>query len=118
VNRLLRAVGDDVRFVRSHTLQPTWYKVVKIHGLIVFLGAYWRYFGLQRTAIFTVAFLTLSLLLHLLYRVGTRAWTRSWMDFHVEERNGQPKPSSIGGIYYVATAFNAAVSVGLSQILA
>lgn len=74
---LLHGIGDDLRFIRSHSLQPRWYKALKVLILLGFLLGYWSLFGLKRTAVFLAAFLLLSLGLHLLYRSGTHGWKRS-----------------------------------------
>jgi hypothetical protein len=41
--RLFNEIKDDVSFIKSHTLQPKWYKVLKIFILLVF-GSYWYLF--------------------------------------------------------------------------
>jgi hypothetical protein len=118
MDRLLEAIGDDLRFVRSHSLQPKWYKALKVFILLGFLLAFGAIFGPKRTAIFLAAFLLLSLGVHLLYRAGTHAWKRSWLDFVVAEQDGEMRPQRIGIFYYSATVLNAALSVVLSQLLA
>ncbi len=115
--RLLQGIRDDLRFVRAHSLQPEWYKALKVLILVGFLLAYWALFGLKRTAIFLAAFLLLSLGLHLLYRSGTHAWKRSWADFVVAEQDGEVRPQRIGIFYYSAIVLNAALSVAVSQLL-
>ena len=115
--RLLQAIGDDMRFVRSHSLQPKWYKALKVLILLGFLLGYGSLFGLKRTAVFLAAFLLLSLGLHLLYRTGTHGWQQSWLDFEVAEQDGVIKPQRIGVIYYLAIVLNAALSVVASQLL-
>ena len=116
--KLLQAIRDDLRFVRSHSLQPRWYKELKAFILLGFVLAYGALFGLKRTAIFLAAFLLLSLALHLLYRAGTHGWQRSWLDFAVGEHDGEIKPRRIGIFYYLAIVLNAALSVLASQLLA
>ena len=116
--RLLQGIGEDLRFVRSHSLQPKWYKALKVFILLGFLLGYWSLFGLKRTAVFLFAFLLLSLGLHLLYRAGTHGWQRSWLDFVVAEQDGEIKPQRIGIFYYLAIVLNAALSVVASQLLA
>jgi len=114
---LLQAIGDDLRFVRSHSLQPIWFKALKVFILLGFLLAYWALFGLKRTAIFLAVFLLLSLGLHLLYRAGTHAWRRTWLDFVVAEQDGALRPQRIGIFYYSAIILNAALSVAVSRLL-
>jgi hypothetical protein len=116
--KLLQAIGEDFRFVRSHSLQPKWYKALKAFILLGFLLGYWILFGLKRTAVFLAAFILLSLALHMLYRTGTHAWKRSWLDFVVAEQDGEIMPRRIGISYYLAIVLNAALSVVASQLLA
>jgi hypothetical protein len=118
MTRLIQGIKKDLRFVGSHTLQPAWYKLLKVFILLGFLLGYWYFFGLKRTAVFLAAFLLLSLLVHLLYRWKTHEWKRSWLDFVVGEQDGEVKPRSIGLFYYSAIALNAALSVVASLLLA
>jgi len=118
MTRLIQGIKKDLRFVRSHTLQPAWYKLLKVFILLGFLLGYWYFFGLKRTALFLAAFLLLSLLLHLLYRWKTHEWKRSWLDFVVVEQDGEMKPRSIGIFYYSAIVLNAVLSVVASLLLA
>jgi len=115
---LLQGIAEDLRFIRSHSLQPQWYKTLKAFILLGFLLGYWTFFGLKRTAIFLLAFFLLSLGLHLLYRAGTHGWKRSWLDFVVAEQDGEIRPQRIGIFYYLAIVLNAALSVVASQLLA
>ena len=118
MTRLLQGIENDLRFIRSHSLQPKWYKLLKVFILLGFLLGYWYFFGLKRTAVFLAAFLLLSLLLHLLYRTKTHGWKRSWLDFVVVEQEGEMRPRSIGIYYYSAIILNAALSLVASQLLA
>ena len=116
MSRLLKEVGEDVRFVKGHQLQPRWYKFGKIFILLGGLGGYWALFGLRKTAIFLGVFLVLSLLLHLLYRHQTHKFTRSWLDFIVVEEDEKAIPRRIGAFYYAAVAVNALVAILVSQL--
>ena len=116
--KLLQGIRDDLRFVRSHSLQPKWYKALKVFILLGFLLGYWMLFGVRRTAIFLAAFLLLSLALHMLYRTGTHAWKRNWLDFVVADQGGEMRPQRIGIFYYSAIVLNAALSMVASQVLA
>ena len=40
MNSLLDEIKVDLAFVRSHTLQPTWYKALKVVILVGFLSGY------------------------------------------------------------------------------
>ncbi len=115
---LLRAVKDDVRFVRSHTLQPKWYKYGKILLLVGGLAAYGWLFGVRKLAVFFAVFMILSLGVHLLYRTKTNKYTRSWLDFVVAEADGVRKPTRIGAWYYTFVVCNALIALAVSQLLA
>lgn len=81
MSNLLDEIRVDVNFVRSHTLQPKWYKALKVVLLVGFLAGYGRLFSLARTAVFLASFLLLSLAVHLTYRAQTQRFQRSWLDF-------------------------------------
>jgi hypothetical protein len=117
MTNLLDEIKVDLAFVRSHTLQPKWYKTLKVVILVGFLAGYGYLFGLARMAAFLVSFLLLSLAVHLLYRAKTQRWQHSWLDFVVAEENGKLVAKSIGGCYYTAIAINALLSVVISQAL-
>ena len=117
MSNLLDEIKVDVNFVRSHTLQPKWYKALKVVLLVGFLAGYGHLFGLARMAAFLVCFLVLSLVVHLVYRAKTQRFQRSWLDFVVAEENGKPVARSIGKFYYTAVALNAMLSVIISQLL-
>lgn len=117
MTRLLEEIKVDVSFVRSHTLQPKWYKALKVVLLVGFLVGYGCLFGLARMAAFLVSFLLLSLVVHLIYRARTQRFQRSWLDFVVAEENGKPAAKSIGAYYYAAVVLNAVLSVIASQLL-
>jgi hypothetical protein len=117
MTNLLNEIKVDIDFVRSHTLQPKWYKALKVVILVGFLSGYGRLFGLARIAVFLVSFLLLSLLVHLIYRAKTQRWQRSWLDFVVAEENGKLVAQSIGKFYYAAIVLNTILSVIVSQLL-
>ena len=117
MTHLLEEIKFDVAFVRSHTLQPQWYKTLKVMLLVGFLAGYGCRVGLARMAVFCVCFLLLSLVVHLVYRAKTQRFQRSWLDFVVAEENGKPVARSIGRFYYAAIVVNAMLSVIISQVL-
>ena len=117
MTNLLNEIKKDLNFIKSHTLQPEWYKVLKVFILLGFLLSYFYFFGILKTIIFFAFFIFLSILLHLLYRVKTDTWKQSWLDFVVVEENNQMKAQSIGGFYYSAIAINAILSMVISQVL-
>jgi hypothetical protein len=117
MTHLLEEIKLDVSFVKSHSLQPKWYKALKVVILVGFLVGYGYLFGLARTAVFCASFLSLSFLVHLIYRAKTQRWQRSWLDFVVAEENGKIVAKSIGRYYYAAVVLNAILSVVISQAL-
>ena len=115
--KVLEEIRYDLRFIKSHTVQPKWYKVLKVFILVGFLTAYWYWFGLLKTVIFLAVFFFLSFLLHMLYRLKTHKYTQSWLDFVVVEENNEIKAKSIGKFYYSAIVFNAIISFLISQVI-
>ena len=111
MSNLRNEIKVDLAFVRSHTLQPKWYKALKVVILAGFLAGYGYLFGLARMAAFLVSFLLLSLVVHLIYRAKTQRWQHSWLDFVVAEENGKRVAQSIGKFYYAAVVLNAALAV-------
>ena len=107
----------DFNFIKSHTLQPKWYKVFKVIILLGFLVGYYILFGWKKTIFFFVAFILLSTLVHLVYRAKTRKWKESWLDFIVVEKGGEIKTERIGKFYYSAIVVNAILSIVISQLL-
>ncbi len=114
---LLDEVKVDLKFMGSHTLQPKWYKVLKVFLLAGVVVGYGLLFGLTKTVIFLAVFCLLSLTVHMLYRVKTDTWKRSWLDFIVVEENGGPRPAKIGAYYYSAVVLDALIAVVVSQAL-
>jgi hypothetical protein len=115
--KLLSEIKHDLDFIKSHTLQPKWFKVLKIFILLVFLVGYFYFFGVLRTIIFFAVFTFLSALVHLLYRSKTDKWKQSWLDFVVIEENNHIKAKSIGRFYYSAIVINTILSMVISQVL-
>lgn len=115
--KLLNEIEYDLSFIKSHTLQPKWYKVLKVFFLLGFWVGYYSLFGLRKTLVFFTLFFFLSFLVHLLYRTKTDKFKRSWLDFVVIEENNEIKAKSIGKFYYSAIIINAFLSLVISQIL-
>ncbi|MBI9050886.1 MAG: hypothetical protein JEZ00_15805 [Anaerolineaceae bacterium] len=107
----------DLRFIKNHTLQPGWYKILKVFILFGFLTAYTLIFGWQRCLYFTITFMLLGIIHHMVYRIKTARWQQSWLDFVVYEEDGELKYKRIGKYYYMAVVINILFSVILSQIL-
>ena len=118
MTKLIREINHDLSFIKSHTLQPRWYKVLKVLILLAFLVGYYALFGILKTLVFLAVFILLSFVVHMIYRVKTEMWTRSWLDFVVTEKNGERKPERIGKFYYSAVVFNALLALVISQTCA
>ncbi len=115
--RLLNEIKHDLSFIKSHTLQPQWYKVLKVFVILGVLVGYYFLFGIRKTVIFIAVFFSLALLIHLTYRTKTNRYTQSWLDFVVIEEDGEIRPDSIGKFYYLANATNAVLSLVVSQLI-
>ena len=115
--RLLDEIKHELSFIKSHSLQPKWYKVLKVVILAGFLAGYFILFGVQKTIIFCAVFFFLSFVVHMVYRLKTERWTRSWLDLVVVEEDGAVQPKSIGKFYYSAVILNAVIALVTSQIL-
>jgi uncharacterized membrane protein YjjP (DUF1212 family) len=114
--RLLQEIKDDLSFIKSHALQPQWYKVLKVFILAGFLAGYYYLFGFLKTVIFFAVFLCLMLLVHLVYRIKTNKFRNSWLDFVVVESEEGIRAKSIGKFYYSAIVLNALLSAVISQM--
>jgi len=117
MGKLGDGIKYDLSFIKSHTLQPKWYKVFKVFILASVLVAYYVLFGLSKTIVFFAVFLAFALAVHMLYRVKTRKFTRTWLDFVVDGDGEKAKPVSIGWFYYCAVALSAIIAVLVSQTL-
>ncbi len=115
--KLLDEIKYDLAFLKSHTLQPKWFKVVKVFILLGFLGGYLWWFGLAKTALFLGVFLFLMLIVHFTYRIKARKYTRSWLDFTAPQDTDATAPKRIGKFYYPAVLVNAAIALAVSQLL-
>ncbi len=116
MSKLVEEIKYDMNFIKSHSLQPQWYKVLKVFILVGFLVGYGYLFGLGKTVIFFAVFILLSFLVHLLYRIKTKKWKQSWLDFVVVEEGNEIKAKSIGKFYYSAIVLNAILSLVISQV--
>jgi hypothetical protein len=114
--KLLNEFIYDFKFIKSHTLQPTWYKVFKIVLVFAVILGYYLIFGSIKTIIFALAFFILSLSVHMTYRVKTEKFTKTWLDFVVLEEGDHRSAESIGKFYYLAIILNVIISFVLSQV--
>jgi hypothetical protein len=115
--RLFKEIKDDASFIKSHTLQPRWYKILKPFLILGFLVGYYLLFGIYKTVFFFTCFFLLSFLVHMIYRVKTEKYQKSWLDFLVVEVNGEVQAKSIGKYYYGAIVINTLISFLVSQSL-
>jgi hypothetical protein len=116
--RLLDEIKYDLSFIRSHRLQPHWWKVSKVFLLVGSFVGYLYFCGAVKTVAFFAVFMLLCLGVHMMYRVKTHKFTRTWLDFVVVEENGQRAAKSIGRFYYAAIVINAVLALVASQVLA
>lgn len=115
--KLLDEIKYDLSFIKSHSLQPQWYKIFKVFLILGASLVYYFFFGITKTIIFFVSFFILSFLVHMIYRNKTNRFTRTWLDFVVVEEGDQARADSIGKFYYLAIILNAIISLLLSQNL-
>jgi hypothetical protein len=115
--RLVDAVKMDINFVRGHTLQPKWYKVLKVFLLLGFVVGYYLLFGPATTLVFFGVFFALCLVIHMTYRVKTHVWTQTWLDFVVIQEGNETRMGRIGKYYYSAVAVSALIALVASQVL-
>lgn len=115
--KLLDEIKYDLSYLKSHTLQPKWFKVAKVFILLGFLVGYTYLFGWAKTVLFFAVFIVLGLFVHLVYRVKTNKWKQSWLDFVVVEENGEARTKRIGKFYYSAIILNFTLSLVISQTL-
>ncbi|MBN1267060.1 MAG: hypothetical protein JXA25_16330 [Anaerolineales bacterium] len=116
MTNLIDEIKYDLSFLKSHTLQPLWFKVLKVFILLGFLAGYYFLYGLTALILFLVSFFFLMLIVHFVYRSKTNKYTTSWLDFVVME-NKEQKPKRIGKYYYPVILMNAMISFFVSQVL-
>lgn len=117
----MKKINDDVmydiKFIKGHTLQPVWFKILKIFILIAVIGGYVYFGGWVKAAIFLLVFFLLAMILHFTYRIKTKKFTQSWLDFKVREENNKLIYQRIGIFYYSAIILFALIAYIISQIL-
>jgi hypothetical protein len=117
----LPQIGDEIKydlaFLKSHTLQPKWFKVTKVFILLGVLGGYFWLFGLAKAAIFLGMFLLLMLIVHITYRSKTKKYTQSWLDFTAPKDTDTMSPKRIGKFYYPVIFINFVIAFAVSQML-
>jgi len=116
MEKILKEIKYDLEYLRDHTLQPQWFKVLKIFILFGVLIGYDLLFGLAATLLFLAAFISLMLVVHFTYRKKTNKYTTSWLDFVVMEDGKEIKSKRIGKYYYPAIVVNTIIAVIVSQL--
>jgi len=114
---LIDEIKDDLSYLKSHTLQPKWFKLLKVFILFGVLVGYYFLLGVTATILFSVTFFFLMLIVHFTYRIKTNQYTTSWLDFVVVEDDQELKTKRIGKYYYSAIIVNAIISLIVSQVL-
>jgi hypothetical protein len=118
MKRVFREIYYDAKFVKGHTLQPAWIKVVKVFILLGVIAGFILLFGWRRALVFTFVFLLLMMAVHLVYRINTRKFARNWLDFVIVEDKEKNVRQGIGLAYYASILINAAVAFLVSGALA
>ena len=78
MNKFLVELKHDLSFIKSHTLQPQWFKVLKAFFLLGFLSGYVFLSGWRKTIIFAVSFFGIMTIVHFVYRAKTQQFSASW----------------------------------------
>jgi hypothetical protein len=115
--KLIEEIKYDLSYLKSHTLQPKWFKILKVVILLGVLVGYYSLFGLAATILFFFTFFSLMLIVHFAYRIKTKKYTTSWLDFVVIMEGEEIKTKRIGKCYYSAVIVNAIISLIVSQVL-
>ena len=113
----MKEIKYDANFIKVHTLQPKWYKILKVFIVLGFIIGFLVLFGALKTAVFFGSFFFLSFLVHMLYRINTNRFTQSWLDFIVVEENDQLRYDRIGIYYYSFIFFNILLSLLITFII-
>jgi hypothetical protein len=95
-----KEINKDIEFLKKHTLQPTWWKKVKVFLLIASLIVIYSIFGFIKAIIWISLIMVCAAILHFTYRIKTDTYTKSWMDFKVKEIDGKQTYERIGLFYY------------------
>jgi uncharacterized membrane protein YfcA len=115
MKNLIDEIKYDLSFLKSHTLQPKWFKILKVFILLGLLVGHYFLFGLTTTILFFGSFIFLMLIIHFVYRIKTNKYTTSWLDFDVYEEGEERRTKRIGKYYYPAVIVNAIISFIISQ---
>ena len=117
MTKMIDEIKYDLSYLKSHTLQPKWFKILKVFILFGFLVGYYFLFELTATILFFVTFIFLMVVVHFAYRIKTNKYTTSWLDFVVAEEGKELKTKRIGKYYYSVVIVNATIAFIVSQVL-
>ena len=117
MKKILDEIMYDAKFIKGHTLQPQWYKILKVFLLLGLVIGCYQIFGGYKMLVFFGCFFGLSLVVHMIYRSKTFKFTESWLDFKVKEVNGVLQYERIGVYYYLIIVINLFVSFLISWAL-
>ena len=117
MKKFMNEILHDAKFIKGHTLQPQWYKILKVFLLLGLIVGYYLILGGNRTLVFFGCFFGLSLVVHMVYRIKTNKFTQSWLDFKVAEKDDELEYQRIGPYYYMVVALNGIISLVISQLL-
>ena len=117
IKKIISGIKYDLGFLKTHTLQPKWFKRLKIFILIGVLVSYSILIGFEEMVVFFITLALLMLVVHMIYRINTDKFTKNWLDFYVVMEDGGYKKRRIGKFYYPMIIINTAISVIVSQLL-
>jgi hypothetical protein len=117
MTKQIEEIKYDLSYLKSHTLQPKWLKILKVFILLGVSVGYYLLFGLQATILFFVTFFSLMLIVHFTYRINTNKYTTSWLDFIVIQEGEELKTKRIGKYYYSAVIASAIIALIVSQVM-
>ena len=117
MKEILNEIIFDAGFIKDHTLQPGWYKILKVFLILGFLIGYYFLFGGQKLLVFCLIFFSCALIIPFTYRTMTKRYTRSWLDFKVTEIDGKLEYQRIGIFYYLMVSASLALAIIVSLFL-
>ena len=117
MKKILNEIIYDAEFIKGHTLQPGWYKVLKVFLILGFLTGFFFLFGGHKLLVFCLIFFSCALIIHFLYLTMTKRYTRSWLDFKIAEIDGNLEYQRIGIYYYLMVIASLALAVVVSLLV-
>ena len=117
MTKLVDEIKYDLSYLKSHTLQPKWFKILKVFIVLGVLIGHYFLFGLKATILFCIIFFSFMLMVHMAYRKKTNKYTTSWLDFVVKQEGEEIKTKRIGKYYYSAVIVSAIIALIVSYVL-